>query len=110
MPHQSGSLLGTNDADDVDPDAAPVDVVRPQPRGREPPQPGSLAPGDGFDGRAEAHAAPGLDLAEHQPLTVLGDQVQLAVLTAPVAVEHCRSALLQIARGKLLAIVPQRAP
>ena len=51
--------------------------------------------------RVRAHA--GLDLAEHQAARVRGDQVELAVPRAEVALEHRVAARLEVAGGERLA-------
>ena len=84
------------------PPAVPGEVGR-----REPPQPHGLGEGDGLDRLAEPRRPAGLDLADDEAVAVAGDDVDLAVLAAPVAVEHLHALLAQVAHGQRLAVAAQ---
>ncbi len=84
------------------------DAVRGCPPLPEPLQPVELGVGDRLVRRAAAAAAAGLDLADHQHLALAQHQVDLAVVAAPVAVEHDHPLLDEVARGHLLAVGAQR--
>jgi hypothetical protein len=73
--------------DHVDAHLVEEHAVRDQPPDREPPQPGTLAPGDGLERAAVLGAGPHLDFADHQHLALGRHDVDLAFRAPPVAVE-----------------------
>jgi len=77
------------------------------PAGCEQLQPSGLGGGDRLQRRPEAHAAPGLDLADHEDRAVAEDQVDLTGVAAPVAVEHDHALLDQVPGGDRLAVRPE---
>src|SRR5262245_3601218 len=74
--------------DDVEAEGPRPDAVLPEPAGRERADAALLRDGHRLGGHPEAIAAAGLDLAEHDESVGADDEVELAVATAPVAVEH----------------------
>jgi hypothetical protein len=87
----------------------PAQLVRGEPAQGEPPQPNRLRADHGFGGITEAGARAGLHLADDKRVTVGGDDVDLALGAAPVAVQHPQPRRLQVPRGHLLAEAPDRA-
>ena len=83
----AGPRCRAQDPDHVDAHRRRPQVVIGQPGGGEPSQPRGLAPGHGLDRLAERGGAARLDLAHDEAVAVEGDQVDLAVLAPPVAVE-----------------------
>ena len=75
-------------ADDVEPQLRGVLVVRGQPALGQHAQPALLGRGHRLDRMAVADPAAGLDLAEDERVAVAGDDVELALAAAPVAVEQ----------------------
>ena len=99
------------DADDVDAHLRhrrPAGVAREVGR-RQPPQPHRLGEGHRLDRLAEPRRPTGLDLADDEAVAVARDDVDLAVLAAPVAVEHLHALLAQVAHGQRLAVAAQRS-
>jgi hypothetical protein len=62
----------------------------------------ALAGIDGLLGQTEGHATARLHLDEHERLAILGDDVDLPDLAAPIAREDAESLLLEILQGGVL--------
>src|SRR5262245_57536163 len=80
-----------------------ADFLRPYPRIGEPlrgkaAHATDLGRDDGFHRLPEAPAAPGLDLDEDERVAIAHDDVDLARLAAPVAIEHRHALADEIAR------------
>ena len=69
----------------------------------------TLARVTGLHRLTEGERPAGLDLADHQVVTVDGNDVDLAVLAPPVALDHLHPAVEQVAHGEVLAGPAQRA-
>ena len=110
---RQGPRRGPQDADDVHPDAGDAGERcsgRPavgEPGGREPSEPSELAVVDRLDGLAEGRAPPGLDLTDDQAAAVSGDDVDLAEVAAPVAVEDLEAPVGEVAHRHPLAVAAE---
>ena len=82
-------------------------VVRGEPPLRERAQPPLLGRGDRLDGGTEADAPAGLHLAEDEGVPVAGDDVELTLPAAPVAVEHAQPGIGEIGGGGALPKLPR---
>ena len=84
-------------------------VVRPHPGRGEPAQPHRLGERHGLDRLAEARGPARLDLADDDPVAVAGDDVDLTVLAAPVALEDGQPLVAQVPDREVLAPPAQAA-
>ena len=73
-------------------------------RSGEPPQPFGLGGGDRLQRMAVGRGGARLHLAEDEHVPVAQDQVDLAVVAPPVAVDHHHPGLDQVSRGDALAV------
>jgi len=103
MGHQSRQAGSHQHADDVEPHVGGVLVVRGQPALGEGAQLAPLGRRHRLDRMPEADPPPGLDLAEDQGVGVPGDDVELALPAAPVAVEHPHADIGEVRGGDVLA-------
>src|SRR5262245_54793405 len=96
------------DTDDVEAQLSTVPRVRGQPGGRRGAQPTDPGRVHGVDRLAEPAGAPRLHLAEDDDLRVAGHDVQLALGTAPVAVEYLHADQRERALGDPLTVGADR--
>src|SRR6266540_481354 len=93
----------------VEPQRGTARVVLGEPAGGEHPQTALLRCRHRFDRRAEAGAAARLDLAEHERRVAADHEVELAVATAPVSIEHAVAGRFVPGGDSILAGVPETA-
>jgi hypothetical protein len=93
---------GHPDADHVDADRGEPPVLMGQPDAGQPPQPPQLHRRHRLHRTARTHRPPGLDLADHQTVTVHRDDVDLPHATAPVPFQHAQSGPLEVSHRDVL--------
>src|SRR3954470_10153403 len=103
MRHQRREVGAHQHADDVEPQVGCVLVVRREPALRQGAELASFGGGHRLDRMAETGPPPGLHLAEDERLRVPGDDVELALPAAPVAVEHPQTDVGEVGGGDVLA-------
>src|SRR5581483_378050 len=98
-----------------DPDRVEADLRRPRrpggpaahPAERQAPHARTLSAPEALERRRSACAARGLDLHEREHCAVAGDEVDLTVAAADVAVEDPKAAAREVRRGQLLTAPPR---
>src|SRR5690606_24930024 len=92
-----------DEAEDVHPHARAAGAPRGGPPPGQAPQAGGLLRGDRFEGVAEPGRPAGLHLADDVPAAVVGDDVDLAVVAPPVALDDRPAESGQVFGGRVLA-------
>jgi len=92
---------------DIKADLDPADQVGRQPQLRQATQTGELDRSHRLCRQPEVDARAGLDLDDDHRVTVGGDEVDLALPAAPVAVEYDEPAALEVPGGNRLAACAQ---